>query len=45
MLVVLSPAKKLNMQQLPTIEKTQPIFSREAVELAHVMRKLNLDEL
>jgi cytoplasmic iron level regulating protein YaaA (DUF328/UPF0246 family) len=45
MLVVISPAKKLNMQPLPTIEPTQPLFAQEANELAHVMQKLSLDQL
>jgi len=45
MLVVISPAKKLNMQPSLTIEPTQPIFGQEANELAHVMQKLSLDEL
>jgi len=45
MLVVISPAKKLNMQPSPMIESTQPMFSQEADELAHVMQKLSLDEL
>jgi len=45
MLVVISPAKKLNMQPLPMIEPTQPFFGQEADELAHVMQKLSLDEL
>jgi len=45
MLVVISPAKKLNMQPSPTIEPTQPIFGQEAHELAQVMQKLRLDEL
>jgi cytoplasmic iron level regulating protein YaaA (DUF328/UPF0246 family) len=45
MLVVISPAKKINMQPLPTIEPTQPLFGQEADELAHVMQKLGLDEL
>ena len=45
MLVVISPAKKLNMQPLPAIEPTQPLFAQEANELAHVMQKLSLDEL
>jgi cytoplasmic iron level regulating protein YaaA (DUF328/UPF0246 family) len=45
MLVVISPAKKLNMQPLSTIEPTQPMFGQEADELAHVMQKLSLDEL
>jgi len=45
MLVVISPAKKLNMQPSSTIEPTQPMFGQEADELAHVMKKLSLDEL
>jgi len=45
MLVVISPAKKLNMHPSPTIEPTQPMFGQEANELARVMQKLNLDEL
>ena len=45
MLVVISPAKKLDMKPLPTIEPTLPIFGREADELAHVIQKLSLDEL
>ena len=45
MLVVISPAKRLNMQPSPAIEPTQPIFGQEADELAHVMQKLSLDEL
>ena len=45
MLVVISPAKKLNMQPSPAIEPTQPMFGQEADELAHVMQKLSLDEL
>ena len=45
MLVVISPAKKLNMQPSPTIEPTQPMFGQDADELAHVMKKLSLDEL
>jgi cytoplasmic iron level regulating protein YaaA (DUF328/UPF0246 family) len=45
MLVVISPAKKLNMQPSPTFEPTQPVFGQEADELARVMQKLSLDEL
>jgi len=45
MLVVISPAKKLNMQPSPAIEPTQPMFGQEAEELAHVMQKLSLDAL
>jgi cytoplasmic iron level regulating protein YaaA (DUF328/UPF0246 family) len=45
MLVVISPAKKLNMQPSPMIEPTQPIFGEEVDELVHVMQKLSHDEL
>jgi len=45
MLVVISPAKKLDMQPSSAIEPTQPIFGQEADELVHVMQKLSLDEL
>jgi cytoplasmic iron level regulating protein YaaA (DUF328/UPF0246 family) len=45
MLVVISPAKKIDMQPSPTIEPTQPMFGQEAGELAHTMQKLSLDEL
>ena len=45
MLVVISPAKKLNMQPSSTIEPTQPMFGQDADELAHLMKKLSLDDL
>ena len=45
MLVVISPAKKLNMRPSPAIESTRPMFGQEAEELAHVMQKLSLDAL
>jgi cytoplasmic iron level regulating protein YaaA (DUF328/UPF0246 family) len=45
MLVVISPAKKLNMQPSEDIVPTQPIFSDEANELADVMQNLSLDKL
>ena len=45
MLVVISPAKKLNMQPSLTIEVTQPMFGQEANELAALIQKLSLDEL
>ena len=42
MLVVISPAKKLNMQPSEDIVPTQPIFGQEASELADVMQILVL---
>jgi cytoplasmic iron level regulating protein YaaA (DUF328/UPF0246 family) len=45
MLVVISPAKKLNMQPSSPVEPTQPMFEYEANELAYVMQKLSLVEL
>ena len=45
MLVVISPAKKLNMQPSEDIVPTQPIFGDEANELAEVMQNLSLDKL
>lgn len=45
MLVVISPAKKLNMQPSENIVPTQPIFRQEASELADVMQNLSLDKL
>ncbi|MDP4632459.1 MAG: peroxide stress protein YaaA [Alphaproteobacteria bacterium] len=45
MLVVISPAKKLNMQPFEDIVPTQPIFGDEANELADVMQNLSLDKL
>ena len=45
MLVVISPAKKLNMQPSEDIVPTQPIFGGEANELAAVMQNLGLEKL
>ena len=45
MLVVISPAKKLNMQPSKDILPTLPIFGDEANELADVMQNLSLDKL
>jgi len=45
MLVVISPAKKLNMQASSVFEPTQPIYGQEADELAHLMQQLDLDEM
>ena len=45
MLVVVSPAKKLDMQPVDGVEQTEPVFSRNADELAAVARDLSLDDL
>ena len=45
MLVVISPAKKLNMQPSENILPTLPIFGDEANELADVMQNLSVDKL
>ena len=45
MLVVISPAKKLNMQPSEDIVPTLPVFGDEANELADVMQNLSLDKL
>ena len=45
MLVVVSPAKKLDMQPVDVLKSTEPAFSRNAVELAAIARDLSLDDL
>ena len=45
MLVVISPAKKLNMQLSEDTVPTQPIFGDETNELVDVMQNLSLEEL
>lgn len=45
MLVVVSPAKKLDMQPMDGLKSTEPAFSRNAVELAGIARDLSLDDL
>ena len=45
MLVVVSPAKKLDMQPVDGLKSTEPAFSRNAVELAAIARDLSLDDL
>lgn len=45
MLVVVSPAKKLDMQPVDGLKSTEPAFSRNAVELAGIARDLSLDDL
>ncbi len=45
MLVVISPAKKLDMQPFDDCPSTQPMFEREVSELAEEMRNLSLGDL
>ena len=45
MLVVVSPAKKLDMQPADGVVSTEPVFSRNAGELAAVARDLSLEDL
>ena len=45
MLVVVSPAKKLNMLPVENIEPTHPLFGQDARELAGVMQGLSVDEV
>ena len=45
MLVVISPAKKLDMQRFDDIPSTQPLFENEVRELVETMRSLSPAEL
>ncbi len=45
MLVVVSPAKKLNMSLVQDLNVTEPYFKKNADELVSVVRKLSLKEL
>jgi hypothetical protein len=45
MLVVISPAKKLDMQPVDNIEPTHPLFGQDANELVGVMRSLAVDKV
>jgi len=45
MLVVVSPAKKLNMGLINNLKETQPIFSENVNELISVVRNLSSDNL
>ncbi|NCQ25554.1 MAG: hypothetical protein COW54_11200 [Rhodobacteraceae bacterium CG17_big_fil_post_rev_8_21_14_2_50_63_15] len=45
MLVVVSPAKKLDMTPTEGISATRPLFQNEAAELAEVVRGLDMDGL
>ena len=45
MLVVVSPAKKLNMHPINNLKETEPFFSKNANELISVVKKLSSDNL
>jgi len=45
MLVVVSPAKKLNMKSVEGISSTEPYFSKNVRELIDITRTLSLDEI
>ena len=45
MLVVVSPAKKLNMQSSSNLMSSRPIFSHNVNELVSKMQALSVDEL
>ena len=45
MLVVVSPAKKLNMNPLKNIKESKPFFKESVEELVEVARNLSLNEL
>ena len=45
MLVVVSPAKKLNMNPINNLKETEPFFSKNANELISVVKKLSSDNL
>jgi len=45
MLVVVSPAKKLDMSPVDGVQPTQPVFQNRANELASLARDLSSDEL
>tara|TARA_B100000073_G_scaffold340843_1_gene341247 strand:+ start:1424 stop:2185 length:762 start_codon:yes stop_codon:yes gene_type:complete len=45
MLVVVSPAKKLNMQSMPSVASSRPLFSKNVDELVSNMQKFSVDEL
>ncbi|WP_288943707.1 peroxide stress protein YaaA [uncultured Roseovarius sp.] len=45
MLVVVSPAKKMNMDPVEGLESTRPVFQAQADELAKVAQGLSVDDL
>ena len=45
MLVVVSPAKKLNMSPIKNLRETQPYFAKNVNELVSVVRNLSSDNL
>ena len=44
-MIVVSPAKKLNMEPVEDILPTEPVFAEQARELAAVADKLSLEQL
>ena len=45
MLVVVSPAKKLNMKPINKFTETQPVFSNNVNELVNIARDLTVDDI
>jgi len=45
MLIVVSPAKKLDMKPVQGISETEPIFSNNAKELVDITKTLSVDDL
>ena len=45
MLVVVSPAKKLNMNPINKVKETKPLFAENVNELITEVRKLSSDNL
>jgi len=45
MLIVVSPAKKLNMNSVNNFKETQPFFSKNVNELVDIARDLTVDDL
>jgi cytoplasmic iron level regulating protein YaaA (DUF328/UPF0246 family) len=45
MLIVVSPAKKMDMSAVEAVQPTQPVFADRAVELAEIARDLSVGDL
>jgi len=45
MLVVVSPAKKLNMKPINKFTETQPVFSNNVNELVNIARDFTVDDI
>ena len=45
MLIVVSPAKKLNMNSVNNFKETEPFFSKNVKELVDIARDLTIDDL